>query len=210
MRLILPLAAMSLSLLALALAPASVKAKDPDPKDLVKQAVKAAGGEDKLLKLFRVKESLNVSSDPEAKGKERTSVIEPPGYWWLGKKERVKDEKEPAVFLVWAWNLGILLDPKSELKVLDEIKEGDKPAFGLRVSGTVKPAMDLYFDKADGLLVRVDWRNDIHRFSEYKEHDGAKYASKVVGYKKSNGKPWYFTEVLKVERLKELPEGLKR
>jgi hypothetical protein len=32
----------------------------------------------------------------------------------------------------------------------------------------------------------------------------------VVGYKKASGKPWYFTEIVELERLKELPAGLKR
>jgi hypothetical protein len=37
-----------------------------------------------------------------------------------------------------------------------------------------------------------------------------KYAAKGVGYKKSTGKPWYFTEIVEVERLAELPAGLER
>ena len=66
-------------------------AAEPETATLVADAVEAAGGEDKLLKLFRIKERLNVSSDPEKKGNERVSVLEPPNYWWLGKKERVRD-----------------------------------------------------------------------------------------------------------------------
>jgi hypothetical protein len=189
---------------------ARLSAADPDPKALVAGVVKAAGGEDKLLKLFRIKERLNVSGDPEKKGNERTSVLEPPKYWWLGKKERVAEEKEPSIFLVWAWTLGIFTDPGTKLEAIPDVTENDKPAFGLRVSGTVTPPMDVYFDKADSRLVRIDWRNDITRFSEWKEHDGVKYPAKVVGYRKNTGKPWYFTEVLEVERLKELPPNLKR
>lgn len=188
-------------------------AAEPDPKALVKQVVTAAGGEDKLLKLFRTRETVNVSSDPEKKAPVRVSVYEPPKYWWTGKNERVKDEKkpdEPAIFLVWAWNLGILTDPASKVEVLPEIVESDKPAFGLRVSGAVSPAMDLYFDKAERRLVRIDWRTDIHRFSNWQEHDGVKYSAKCVGYKKATGKPWYFSEIIELERLQELPDGLKR
>lgn len=195
--------------LLVALAP-PLAAADPDPKEQIQKVVKAAGGEEKLLKLFRIKERLNVSGDPEKKGNERVSVLEPPNYWWLGKKERVKEEKEPATFLVWAWTLGVLLDPKSKVESIPEVTENDKPAFGLRVSGTVTPAMDLYFDKAENRLVRIDWRADTHRFGDWKEHDGAKYPAKCVGYKKATGKPWYFSEILELERLKELPGGLKR
>ena len=62
--------------------------------------VAAANGEDKLLKLFRFKERLNVTPDPLKKGNERVSVLEPPKYWWIGKGER---GAEPAKFLAWAW-----------------------------------------------------------------------------------------------------------
>jgi hypothetical protein len=189
---------------------AIARAAEPDTKALVQQACKAAGGEDKLLKLFRYKEKLNVSSDPDQKANERTSVVEAPNYWWMNKKERVKEEKEPAIFLVWGWTLGAITEPKSKLETIPELKDGDRMIVGIRVSETVKPAMDLYFDQATHLLVRIDWRTDIHRFSVTKEHDGVKYPSKCIGYKKNTGKPWYFTEITEVERLKELPSGLKR
>ena len=47
-------------------------------------------------------------------------------------------------------------------------------------------------------------------YSTLLKFDGAKYPAKCVGYKKSTGKPWYFTEVLEVQRLEKLPEGLER
>lgn len=191
----------------------STTAAEPDANLLVKQVVSTAGGEDKMLKLFRTRETVNVSSDPEKKVAERVSVYEPPKYWWTGKTERVENEKEPkepATFLVWAWTLGVLTAPDSKIDLLPDISESEKPAFGLRVSGTISPPMDIYFDKADSLLVRIDWRSDILRFSDWKEHDGVKYPAKCTGYKKSTGKPWYFSEIIELQRLKELPEGLKR
>jgi len=184
-----------------------VAAEEPAPQQLVEQVIKAAGGEDKLLKLFLFKERINVSPDPDKKGAERVCVVEPPDYWWLGKAER---GEEPAKFLVWAWTCGALVDPKSKLEVLADIQEAEQPAFGLRVSGTIDPPMDLYFDKANSRLVRIDWRTDIHRFSDWKEHDGIKYPAKCIGYKKNTGKPWYFSEILELKRLQELPDGLKR
>lgn len=182
-------------------------AADADSKPLVATVVKAVGGQDKLLKLMRIKEKLYIGSDPAGKGNDRVSVLEPPNHWWLGKNQRTN---EPATVLVWAWTLGALLDPKSKVEAISEIKEGDKAAFGLRVSETITPPMDLYFDKADHRLVRIDWRTDIHRFSDWKEHDGVKYPARCVGFKKSSGKQWYATEIVELERLKELPEGLKR
>ena len=46
-----------------------------------------------------------------------------------------------------------------------------KACFGLRASGTVTPAMDLYFDKTTILLLRIDWRKDQHKFSNWKDRD---------------------------------------
>jgi len=188
----------------------SAVAAEPEAKELIHKVVTSAGGESKLLKLFRIKEQLNVSSDPKAKGFQRISVLEPPNYWWLGKKERVRDEKEPAAFLVWAWTLGALTDPRSKVTVLPETVEADMPAFGLRVSGTITPPMDLYFNKADSRLARIVWRSDIHRFSDWKEYDGFHYPARCVGHKKTSNAAWYFSEILEVERLAELPAGLKR
>ncbi|MGE3821864.1 MAG: hypothetical protein AB7I30_20820, partial [Isosphaeraceae bacterium] len=88
-----------------------VPQEEPDPRARVKDVVSAVGGEAKLLKRFRMKERLNVSPDPTKKGSERVSVLEPPKAWWVGVTERVRDEKEPAVFLVWAWTLGALTNP---------------------------------------------------------------------------------------------------
>lgn len=187
----------------------SAAAGTPDPRALVHQAVQAVGGQDKLLKLFRIRERLHVGSDPAKKGNPRESVLEPPNYWWLGKRERVQDEKEPATYLVWAWTLGALIDPKSRVETIPKAQDRDKAAFGLRVSGTISPPMELYFDK-ESRLVRIDWRADIHRFSDWKEHDGVKFPAKCVGYRKKTGRPWYFSEILELERLKELPRGLKR
>lgn len=184
-----------------------VTAAETDAQALTKQVVDAAGGADKLLKLFRMKERLAVSADPNAKGSERVSVVEAPKNWWIGTKDR---GEEPAKTLVWAWSLGILVDPKSKIEVLPDVVDADQPLFGLRMSGTVDPPLDMYFDKKSSRLVRIDWRQDIHRFSDWREHDGVRYPAKCSGYKKATAKLWYFTEILELERLKELPPGLSR
>jgi len=181
-----------------------------DPKPLIDKAVSAAGGADKLLRLFRIKEEFHFGDTPEPKGgKEsaRESVLEPPQYWWLGKKDRTD---EPAKFDVWAWTLGAITDAKSKVEAVPDVTEQDKPAWGLRVSGTITPAMELYFDKDTNLLVRIDWRSDIYRFSEWLEHDGAKYPSRCIIYKKASGKPWFYHRIAEIERLKELPAGITR
>lgn len=200
-------------LLLLSLAATTHGQSTPEPTDakpLIAKAVAAVGGADKLLKLFRMKEQYHSGADPVPKsGKEtpRESVLEAPANWWLNKKDRTD---EPAKFDVWGWTLGAITDAKSKVEVVPEVIDDGKPAFGLRVSETIKPAMELYFDKQTNLLVRIDWREDIYRFSAWKEHDGVKYPSKCVIFKKATGKPWFYHEIAELERLKELPAGLTR
>jgi hypothetical protein len=182
-------------------------AAEPPVQETVDTAVQAAGGADKLLKLFRMKEKFNFGEKLDPKGTARESVCEPPASWWLGKTER---QKEPAKYVVWAWTLGAVVDPKSKVESITGLTDEGAETVGLKVSGTVDPPMELYFNQAEQRLVRVDWRGDIYRFSDWKEHDGAKYPAKCVMYKKSTGKPWFYHEVLEVERLKELPAGLTR
>lgn len=189
---------------------ACVLAAEPVSKEDRASIIDAVGGEAKLLKLFRMKERLAVSGDPAAKGNERTSICEPPGHWWLGKNDRVVKDKEPATFLVWAWTLGILTDPKSKIERLPDPESKDARVFGLRVSESVTPHMDLYFDRESRRLSHIEWRADRHVFSDWKEVDGVAYPSKCIGYKLKDNKHWYHTEILELERLTELPAGLTR
>jgi len=181
------------------------------PKPLVEKALTAVGGKDKLLKTFRMKETFHFGDKPEpAEGKKRStreSVLDVPGFWWIGTKERAV---EPAKDDVWAWTLGILVDEKSKIETIADLTDEGKACFGLQVSGSVTPAMSFYFDKETSLLKRLDWRGDLYRFSDWKEHDGVKYASKTIILKTKDNKPWFFHEVTEVERLKALPDGLKR
>ncbi|MDX1946861.1 MAG: hypothetical protein SFU86_15775 [Pirellulaceae bacterium] len=176
--------------------------------ETIKATIDAVGGPEKLLKLFRVKERLAVSQDPDAKGSERTSVIEPPNHWWVGTRDRVPTDKEPARFLVWGWALGPLADPAAKLEQLPEIDIEGRPAYGMRVL-SVEPPMDMYFDRESRRLTRIDWRKDQHIFSDWRELDGLAYPAKVVGFKPT-GKQWYHTEILELQRLEELPAGLLR
>jgi hypothetical protein len=176
-----------------------------DPAALVESAVKAAGGREKLLSTFRFKERIALGSDLEAKGSERTSILQFPGYWFLGKKNRVADETEPAVKLAWVWTLRALLDVDAKLEALPE-KDG---LLGLRIRGTIEPPMEVWFDAKEKLLSAIVWRKDRHVFSEWKELDGLRYASRVVGHK-ADGKVWYHTRILELSRLDDLPADLKR
>ena len=193
-----------------ALLPGSGIAQDKvDPQTIAAKTLEAAGGEAKLLRLFRIKERYNSGAalaEP-AQAKTRESVIEPPKYWWLNGKDR---SDEPAKFDVWGWSLGVLTDPKTVLENLPGVEENGKTTVGLRVTGSVDPAMDLHFDPETHRLVRMDWVNDIYRFSDWREYDGAGYQAKTVMYRRKSNEPWFYHEILEIERLPELPTGLAR
>lgn len=180
-----------------------------DPNPLVEKALAAVGGKGKLLKNFRIKEIFHFGSTPEpAEGKKRStreSILSQPDKWWINKKER---GSEPAKDDVRAWSLDLLADPKSKIEVIPDLADEGKTCFGLQISASVDPAMKLYFDKETNLLHRLDWRGDFYRFSDWKEHDGLKYASRTIIFKVKDGKPWFFHEVTELERLAQLPEGL--
>lgn len=180
-----------------------------DPAPIIAKVIDAGGGAEKLLKLFRIKERYNFGPTlvEVEKAVTRESVLEPPAYWWVGGSDRTD---EPAKFDVWAWTLGALLDPKSLIESIAGITENERPALGLRVSGTIDPAMDLYFDSDTHRLTRFDWRGDIYRFSDWKEHDGAAYPAKCILYKIKSGEPWLYHEIIELERLADLPAGLHR
>ena len=176
-------------------------------KLLADKAIAAAGGNDRLLTLFRMEERYSSGEEFVPPGTARVSVVEPPKSWWIGTKER---GTEPAKITAWAWTLGVLKDPESKLELLPEMTDNEKSLTGLRITGSVDPAIDMFFDKETHELARVDWRNDIYRFSDWKDFDGTRYPAKCAMFRRNTGKPWFFHEIVSIERLKELPEGLQR
>ena len=104
--------------------------------------------------------------------------------------------------------LGALVDPNSKLETLADLEIAGRPAYGIRVSGTIDPPLEMYFDRETRRLTRIDWRKDQHVFSDWRDLAGLAYPAKCTGYKPT-GKQWYHTEILELERLSEVPAGLK-
>ena len=183
----------------------------PEARALVEKAVHAAGGADKLLGYFTFKDRVLIGEKDTGFGTKRESVLDAPRHWWLKAQVGYSERKdEPARFLVWAWTLRAITDASSTIAKIPDVKDGDTELWGLRVSGSVTPAMDLYFARTNDLLARIDWRSDIHRFSNWKSTAaGFKYPARVVGYKKATGKIWYFDDVTELTPLKELPEKVR-
>ena len=193
---------------------------DPAVKKLVEEVVATAGGEEKLLKLFRFRERVLITSTPAApvtadEKENRTSVVQVSGNWWIGTAKRDKDKVR---VLCWTWSLRILLDPKSKIQTVPDINVSDKPAFGLRVTESVKEPIDLFFDKESKRLVAIDYTDTRHLFSEWKKTaEGHQYPSHVVGFRfadraagKLQDKQWYQTDILELTPLTELPADLKQ
>ncbi|MCC6881608.1 MAG: hypothetical protein IT576_05625 [Verrucomicrobiales bacterium] len=189
----------------------SAHAQSTDPGPFVEKALTAVGGREKLLKIFRMEEIFHFGNTPEpAEGKKRStrvSVIEQPSLWWIGTKERAV---EPAKDDVRAWSLDLLVDPKSVIEILPDLTDEGRICFGLQISGSVDPAMKCYFDKETNRLKRLDWRSDFYRFSDWREHNGLHYAAKTIIFKRKDDSPWFYHEILALERLAKLPEGLAK
>jgi hypothetical protein len=185
------------------------QAEAADPKPMVEKAILAVGGKEKLLKIYRLKEIFHFGETAEpAAGKKRSlrdSILSQPDHWWINKKERGPD---PAKDDARAWSLDLLVDAKSRFELIPEIVDEGRTCLGLRVTGSVTPAMSFYFDKETCLLRRLDWRSDFYRFSEWKEHDGLRYASRTVIFKTKSGVPWFFHDITELERLAQLPTAL--
>jgi hypothetical protein len=159
---------------------------DSNVKKQVEEIVAAAGGEAKLLTLFRFRERVLITSTPAApvaadEKENRTSVVQVSGDWWVGTAKRDKDKVR---VLCWAWSLRILLDPKSKLQSVPEITVAGKPAFGLRVTESVTEPIDLYFDPESKRLVAIDYTDTRHLFSDWKKtSEDQAYPSHVAGFR---------------------------
>ena len=141
---------------------------DTPVNESVAQVIKAAGGEEKLLDVFRFHERVLITSTPtplaagDTNGN-RTSVVKAGGGWWVGTNKRNKDKVR---VLCWAWSLRILLDDNSKIEAISEIGVDEKPAFGLRVTGSVNESIDLFFDRKSHRLTAIDYTDTRHIFSD--------------------------------------------
>jgi len=148
------------------------------------RAIKAVGGKETLLDVFRFRERVLITSTPappvagDEKGN-RTSVVKAGGGWWTGTKKRNKDK---VCVLCWAWTLRILLDDKSKIEAIPDIVVDKKPVFGLRVTGSVKEPINLFFDRESHRLTAIDFTDTRHVFSAWKKtKEGHLYPAHIAG-----------------------------
>ncbi len=188
-----------------------------DAWPLVQDVIEAAGGEEKLLRLFHISERVLITTTPMPLPPEvtsnRTSTVEVGTRWWVGANLR---EEEKVRVLCWAWSLRLLLEPQSKIESLPDAQIGDVAVRGLRVSESIPEPLDLWFDAETKQLIAIDYIDSRHLFSEWQETEsGHKYPSHVAGYRyadraarTTNAEQWYQTDILELTPLDELPEGI--
>lgn len=134
-------------------------------------------------------------------------------------EELDKDELAQAqddAYSDWVATLLPLKDKAYTLAPLGESKVEKRPALGVKVSHKGRRAISLYFDKETGLLVKSARRvvdddtgqevTEESFYSDYKEAQGIKYASKVVVQR--DGKPYLEGETTEYQPAEKLDESL--
>lgn len=129
-------------------------------------------------------------------------------------KDEVAEAKEQA-HAGWVSTLAPLKGKQFTFASVGEIKVGDKPAVGVKVSSKGHRDVDLYFDKETGLLVKTEARvkddmtgQEVTEESfptDYKDVQGTKQSMKFTV--KRNGKPFMEGEVTAVELFEKLDAG---
>lgn len=187
-------------ILAAVLLPTSLLSQDATA--LAQKIVASHGGSSALLRTFTFTEVFRLAG--KEKGTERTSTLQPPHLWYVGKTERVSEENKGGVCHdVWMWTLAPLVDPATKLEALPDTSVEGKPARGLKVSGSIKPAMNVFFDAATDDLLKIEWKGEQFFFSAPMQVDGTRVPSQCVLIGKT-GKERMRTELKKIERLPAL------
>ena len=108
----------------------------------------------------------------------------------------------------------LLKDKAYTLNALGEIKIHDRPAVGIRVTSKGHKDVNLYFDKATGLLTKSERRalNDNKMevseetfYGDYKDVDGVKVPMKVVVH--HDGKKYVEMEITEQRFLDQLDDS---
>jgi outer membrane lipoprotein-sorting protein len=135
-------------------------------------------------------------------------------------KETLEEQQEQ-VFINWVTFVmpAALLDKSFELSLLGEMEVDKRPAVGVRAVRKGHRALNLYFDKETGLLVRAEYRvKDIQGFqggkevtqevlvSDHQEVNGVKQAMKVTV--KWDGKPYVEAELSEFKYTHRLDDDL--
>jgi hypothetical protein len=110
-----------------------------------------------------------------------------------------------------------LKDTSYKLSTLGDVKVGDQPAIGVRVSKEGRRDVNLYFDKANGYLIKSEFMiKDIKNsgdkeiaqasyYSDYKEFQGTRHPTRSIIER--DGKKFVDTQVSELQLLEKLDES---
>jgi hypothetical protein len=151
---------------------------------------------------------------------ERIQVVNGDKGWisMMGNTEEMSEEQLAAakeeLYAGWVATLVPLKDAAFKLAPLGEIKVGDHPAVGVKVSHQDHKDISLYFDKDKGLLVKVQRRakdmmgQEVDQetlYSDYKEDSGLQHARKQKT--KRDGNDFLELEVTQYKPVEKLDDS---
>ena len=185
----------------------AVQAADSSPQAYAQDIIAAHGGVELLLhKVYFTETSL--TEGQSGPGEQRTLILASQSLWFVGSVGQVPQFAKGEVPADrWMWTLKPLVHPATHLDFLPDLAIDGRLAHGLKVSGSIEPAMQAYFDSATKDLVRIDWKGDRILFSNPVEVSGTRVPAQSLLYR-GNEKHGVRTELSEVRRLEELPPAL--
>ena len=150
---------------------------------------------------------------------ERIQVVNGDKGWisMMGNTEDMPEDQLDAakaeLYAGWAARLVALKEPGFKLAALPEIKVGDRPAVGIKVSHKDHKDISLYFDKEKGLLVKLErpakdfTGQEVKQetlYTDYKAYDGIQHARKQKT--KQDGNDFLDLEVTEYKPVEKLDE----
>ena len=174
-------------------------------------------GEEVFALPNQIKITLVVKTAP--KGQSIVEVVDG-DKGWISIDGQVKDAdadalarlKQQAYLSRVIWLTPLLNDKEYKLSMLKEIKAGDRALVGVKVASKDQKDVSLYFDKENGLLVRLDYitKNNQGRevtqeesFCDFVEVSGVKTPKKSVAFQ--DGKKLIELVVTEVEFPQSIP-----
>jgi hypothetical protein len=144
---------------------------------------------------------------------------------WVKLNDEVKDmpanelaEEKEEMYAKWVCSLVHLHDKAFNLAPLGEVKVDNKAATGVRVSRDGKRDVNLFFDKASGLLVKSEHQvKDVKGggdremsqetfYADYKPFEGIKHPTKI--HMNRDGKIYVEVEMTEVRSLPTLDDAI--
>ena len=188
-----------------------------EPREIIDRAIKAAGGEEKLAKFkchtwsakgkyYGMGEGLDYTAEYAVQFPDKIKVeiknvftlVLNGDKGWMKMGDDAKEmeadqlaEQKEQQYAGYLTTLLPLRDKAFTLTSLGEVKAGDRPAVGVKVSSKGHQDVNLYFDKETNLLAKGEWNVKAQEqggkevmqetlYGDYKDVEGAKIPMKIM------------------------------